>query len=130
MIETHPNYDAAHACFVSYVADDNAQICVSTHALAETYSTLTAIPVWKINATQARQSIDAMSPYLRVITLDEDDYIWSLNRVASLGVVSGAIYDCLHARAALKAGVKALYTYNTKHFLSLGDDVKELVKEP
>lgn len=128
MTKRHPKYNSAHACFIKYVGDDDAQICVSTHTLAETYRVLTATPLWNISAAQARNAIESLRPHLMVITLDEGDYIWALDRVSSLGLVSGSIYDCLHARAALKAEVATLYTDNIKHFVRFGEDVRVLVK--
>ncbi|MEM6429670.1 MAG: PIN domain-containing protein [Deinococcota bacterium] len=130
LIRQHANYEAAHACFTAHVYDDNTEVYASAHTLAETYSSITGYRPWKISAVQAKQAIDNLRPHLSVITLNEDDYMWVFNRMASLNLVGAVIYDCLHARAALKAEVTALYTFNTKDFVRLSDDVQALVREP
>jgi len=51
-----------------------------------------------------------------VISLDENDYRAVLQRVADLGLSSGAVYDALHVRAAEKAGADELVTFNGRDF--------------
>ena len=103
---------------------------LSTHALAESFAVLTRIPRWRVSSEQARQIIAGIHPHVTIISLDEDDYMWALDRMTSLRLVGGAIYDLLHARAALKTNATILYTFNTKHFLRFSDDVRALVTRP
>jgi predicted nucleic acid-binding protein len=103
---------------------------VSTHGLAELFAVLTRIPHWRVSVEQARQIIHSLRPHVTVVALDEDDYMWAIDRMVSLGIAGGAIYDCLHARAALKAEATTIYTFNTKHFARLGDEVNALVRKP
>ncbi len=128
LIAQHPEHDSARACFINH--QTNGYICVSTHGLAELFAVLTRIPHWRVSVEQARQIIHSLRPHVTVVALDEDDYMWAIDRMVSLGIAGGAIYDCLHARAALKAEATTIYTFNTKHFARLGDEVNALVRKP
>ena len=92
--------------------------CCSTHALAECYATLTALPLAsRVLPEQARLLVEeSIAGCLDVIELDWDDYRSVLKQVAQLGLASGAVYDALHARCAQKAEVDRILTYNVADF--------------
>ena len=92
--------------------------CCSTHALAECYATLTALPLAsRVLPEQARVLVEeSIAGCLEVIELGWDDYRLVLDQVAQLGLASGAIYDALHARCARKAEVDRILTYNLVDF--------------
>lgn len=116
--------EAGHVHFA--LADtyfDDAQrgeriLLVSTHALAETFSTLTSLPlVPRIPPAKALRLIEeSVLSVVEVVNLDVDDYRAVLNRLAELGLTSGAIYDALHVRAAEKANADQLVTFNGRDF--------------
>ena len=56
---------------------------------------------------------------LDVIELTREDYVHATRQVAHLGLVSGNIYDALHARCAQKAEAVQIFTYNLAHFRRL-----------
>lgn len=93
-------------------------VSVSTHALAETYATLTALPVApRLAPADAERLIqDRLLAVSEVVPLDADDYSAVLARVAGLGLASGAVYDALHVRAAEKAGCDEVVTFNGRDF--------------
>ena len=92
--------------------------CCSTHALAECYATLTALPLRsRVLPEQARILVEeSIGQRLEIIQLTSEDYLHALRLVAGLGLTSGAIYDALHARCALKASVDRILTYNVADF--------------
>jgi len=92
--------------------------CCSTHALAEVYATLTALPLKRrISPDEARRLIeDAVLGRLTVIPLGCDDYSAVLRQVANQGLGSGSIYDALHAHCARKQHVDQILTYNLSDF--------------
>ena len=51
-----------------------------------------------------------------VVTLEAADYEAVVERMAELELVSGAIYDALHVRAAEKARAAELVTFNGRDF--------------
>ena len=101
----------------SFEREHEERLC-STHALAETYRGLTALPIQpRITPEQALRLIrERILTAATVISLDDEDYIATLERMASLGLVSGAIYDGLHVRAAEKIGADELVTFNERDF--------------
>ena len=92
--------------------------CCSTHALAECYATLTALPLpSRVLPEQARILVEeSIGKRLEIIQLTSEDYLHALRLVANLGLASGAIYDALHARCAVKASVERVLTYNVADF--------------
>ncbi len=57
-----------------------------------------------------------MLPAVETVSLDAADYQAVLARMADLGLVSGAIYDGLHVRAAEKIEADELVTCNGRDF--------------
>jgi predicted nucleic acid-binding protein len=115
---------------LEHINNADVEVCVSTHALVELFAVLTRFPQWRVRADTAQAIIEGIRPRVTVIALTEDDYVWVLKHVTSLELVGAVVYDGLHARAALKAGVTTLYTLNTKDFMRLGDAVARLVASP
>lgn len=94
------------------------QLLLSTHAIAEVFSTLTALPLSPpITATQACTFIEKdILEMGTVLSLDEADYRAVVQRMTDLGLPSGAIYDALHVRAAETAEADQLVTCNGTDF--------------
>lgn len=103
-----------------------ARHSVHTHALSETFSTLTGGQLGlRIPAVDAASLLrNQVSPRLEVISLSESDLLDAYAEPESRGVRAGAIYDYLHLVAARKAGADRFYTLNLSDFRSfhrLGD---------
>ena len=92
--------------------------CCSTHAVAEIYATLTALPLKRrISPDEARRLIEeTVLARLTVIQLSSADYRAVLRQVADRGLGCGAIYDALHAHCARKERVDRILTYNLSDF--------------
>lgn len=120
VVEQLPRHTAAHAAFVHYTTCEHSGCC-STHALAEAYATLTALPLARrISPDAALRLIEAnFTSRLTILRLNTADYAHALKRVSSLGLPSGIIYDALHLRAAETSGCERLFTYNLAHFTRL-----------
>ena len=117
VVDQLASHESACACFVQY-SQGKHHGCCSTHALAECYATLTALPLpRRIQAAEARVLIDEnFIKRLEVLTLTPADYARALVRSSQLGLVSGVIYDALHLVAAERAKCQRIYTYNIAHF--------------
>lgn len=114
-IELHPHHAAASEVF-DCAADGETALLVSAHALAEVYATLSVLQP-RLTPARVRQLIgESVESFAEVVALDADDYAAVLNRMAALKLVSGAIYDALHVRAAEKAGADELVTFNGRDF--------------
>ncbi|MDA7645610.1 PIN domain-containing protein [bacterium] len=115
------NHEASLDCFLRYTKKPHTGVC-SSHTLAECYSTLTALPLKRrIQPLEAKLLIEkTLLERLSVVSLNPALYRMALDRVSSLGLVSGVIYDALHLLCGEKQKCDRLYTYNLSHFHRLG----------
>jgi predicted nucleic acid-binding protein len=67
---------------------------------------------------------------LTLISLTEQEYISTLDSVASASIVGGALYDAFIAQCALKANADVLLTWNVRDFVRLGSQIHRVVKTP
>lgn len=117
LVDQLGTHQAAFREFRRHSSGENAGFC-STHALAEIYATLTALPLQRrISPDDARRLLEeTVLARLAVIPLGSADYRAVLRRVADQGLGSGAIYDALHAHCARKESVDQILTYNLHDF--------------
>ena len=92
---------------------------ISSHALAECYSSLTALPVSPaVTPGQARRLVERniVEAAEKVVELGRTEYLNALQRAADRGLESGAVYDVLHVLCAEKASADELRTFNGRDF--------------
>ena len=121
------NHEPAFECFRKESVLHERAVC-SCHALAETYATLTALPLpRRISAAEAARLVGAnFSRHLKLVSLVTEDYSTALQMTSERGLVSGQIYDALHVVAAIKSGCSRIYTYNLRHFRALAPSDMEI----
>lgn len=97
------------------------QLAVWTHALAETFSTLTGGRLGlRVSPALAADLIEnSLLPRLQTIELSAQEYLAAIREAESAGVRGGALYDFLHLVAARRAGASHIYTLNHRHFSAL-----------
>lgn len=96
------------------------ELGLSVHAIAETYSVLTRIPYpAKFSAVKAKKALEEIAAIATVIDSNAALYFATLNRCASLGLISGAIFDGLHIMSAEWWGADAVLTFNEVDFVRL-----------
>jgi hypothetical protein len=102
----------------------------STHAVAETFRVLVALPLTRnIDVDGARMALRAsIIPHLNPIPLAPKDYDVAMDIVCASGLGSGAIYDCLHLLAAERSEAKYLVTANLKHYMRLADAARSRLR--
>lgn len=114
LLEDEPHHEACLALL------DRPRSSAWTHALAETFSTLTGGRIGnRVRTVQATELLEALRPHLIWVALDAADTIAEIAEASVRGVRGGALYDALHLRAARKTGAEVLYTLNARHFLSI-----------
>ena len=122
LVDQLPNHDAVLACLASACRDH--EVFTSTHALAETFATLTALPLpRRIQPGEARAMIsEGLKKHLRILPLSARLYETAIDRVAARGLSSGSIYDALHLVCAENSACRRIFTYNLGHFHRLGPE--------
>ena len=130
VVSTLPHHRQAVACYRKFRGGGSREqgFC-TTHALAETYATLTAMPlVPRISPADAARLIrENFARDLTVLPLSASTYAAAVERVAVLGLASGVIYDALHLVAAERHPCKRMYTYNLADFSRLRSDSVEIM---
>lgn len=117
LVKEHAHHERAFP-YLDRVYIGEMSMAVSTHALVELYSSLTVLKTRpKLTPRQALRTVkEDVVPFAEVVSLDASDYEAVLARMADLGLVSGAIYDGLHVRAAEKIEAAELLTCNGHDF--------------
>jgi len=120
-----PSHAAALARFVAEIRSATPA-CTSTHAMAECYAVLTALPLKRrISGPEALQLIEEnFVGRLRLVSLSSSDYRKALRLATSCGGTSGLVYDALHVVAAAKSDCRRIYSNNVRHFRRLAPDLE------
>jgi predicted nucleic acid-binding protein len=131
LVEAHPRHLDAFA-WLQRARRGEISAFIAAHSMAEVYAVLTRLPVKpRIPPSFAVQLIrEDILRYAEIVPLGTEDYIEVIVAIADLGIVGGATYDALIARAAMLASVDALVTANAGHFRlvcpQLGDRIVAL----
>jgi predicted nucleic acid-binding protein len=92
----------------------------TTHAFAETWATLTAIPGEpRIDPTVATRVVERLARHVKPFALRWEDYRAALERCDDGRLRSGAVYDALHLLGAARHRADVFLTFNTRHFSAL-----------
>jgi len=107
------------------------EAAVSTHTLAEIFSTLSAMPPGlRLAPRDAVVAVETFLQRLTAVTLSADEYVETLRRTANLGHSGGMIYDALHLACARKVDAQCIYTWNEKHFRLVAPDLADRIMTP
>jgi predicted nucleic acid-binding protein len=120
LIESHPMHGRAHP-WLDRAIGGEFEWAVAAHSLAELFHVLTAYPVRpRIPPGTARQLIqENIVKKAGVVSLTGGDYSAVIQRMADLDLAGAVIYDALILRAAERAGVDRVVTFNLDDFRRL-----------
>ena len=127
----HPHHALAYAAFHP-VTTGRHQGFVSAHGLAETFNTLTRLPITPmVHPTEAYRFVtESIVARCAVISLTEKDYLATLEAAAKAGLRGGILYDALHLRCAEKASCDRIYTFNLSDFVRLAPHLGKKIVKP
>ena len=95
----------------------------SWHALAETWSVLTRLPIDPpIPPALASAAIERVAARLVVRSAGGDEYRAAMRRCSERSVRSGALFDALHLACAEASGADVLLTFNASDFERLSQE--------
>ena len=97
--------------------DGKDGVIVPAHALVESFSVLTRMPApYRVGGADVLQSLRQTFESTRVVTLSSRS-IWPvLERVVSLGLSGGIVYDALILESATDGGATKLLTLNARDY--------------
>ncbi len=70
----------------------------------------------RVPPLSALQLIVGLTDLVTIVDLKAEDYVDAVSRLATLGILGGAIYDCLILIGAENSGANKLVTGNRKHY--------------
>ena len=119
LLRSHPEHEVC----LSAVQKSSSPF-TNSHALAETFSTLTAF--YKVPVQNASELTLGVKEAVHVEPLALADYETALREARSRGVMGGAIYDSLHATFARRKKATQIITRNASHFQHVAPDIQIL----
>src|ERR1043166_2371135 len=119
LLEKHPQHAACLHAF-----QGSAEPVTDTHALAETFATLTGF--YKVPTEAAAELTLSLKSLLRIETLSFEDYDKAISEARQRGIMGGGIYDSLHATFARRKGSNRIITRNPSHFSHAAPDLEIL----
>jgi len=130
-VRHHPHHDLAFAAF-HQVTRGGHEGFVSAHGLAETFSTLTRLPITPmVHPTEAYRFVsETIVESCAVVYLVERDYLTTLEAAAKAGLSGGVIYDALQLRCAEKARCDRIYTFNMSDFVRIAPHLRKQIVRP
>ena len=99
----------------------SAKFAAWSHALTETFSTLTGGRLGiRISPSVAASILrEKITPRLAITSLTEAELLDGYENAEARGVRGGAVYDYLHLVAAKKSGASRIYTLNVTDFRAI-----------
>jgi len=104
----------------------------STHALAETFATLTSgrLDIQLAGDDALRIIQTNVVERLGVIELSLADYKEAMRVSQRAGARGGAIFDLLHLQVARRCKADRVFTINCRHFQSFAPDLRGIISLP
>jgi predicted nucleic acid-binding protein len=116
VIEAMPSHREARG-YLDDAVGKQRTVAITTHALAEFFSTVTALPTRPQHTPQDAKALTRrISDVLQIVDLTAADYQDAIDRMVEQDLSSGAIYDGLHLVAAERIGANELVTFNGRDF--------------
>lgn len=104
----------------------------STHALAETFATLTSgrLDLQLAGGDALRMIQTNVVQRLQIRELSLADYLQAMQTSQGVGARGGAIFDLLHLQAARRGKAARILTINSRDFQTFAPDLKTIISLP
>jgi predicted nucleic acid-binding protein len=128
-LDRHPRH-AASRRWLQQVVSGRIRGTMVSHARAEVFATVTAIPHLRVAPAVALRVVGQLTGVFSSVACDDSVYTMALERCAGLGLASGAVYDALHMVAAECVAANAVLTWNPADFERLRAETSPRVLSP
>src|SRR5438874_8887890 len=119
VLRSHPEHALCLAAL-----EDSARPFSNSHALAETFATLTGF--YKVPTATAIDLTLSLRDSLAIEAITLADYETAIRESRSRGIMGGGIYDALHATFARRRKAVHIVTRNPSHFQHVAPDIEIL----
>jgi predicted nucleic acid-binding protein len=120
LLQTHPRHKECLALF-----EQTRERITCAHALAETFSTLTAS--YKVPNEVAAELTLGLRDFVTVGALSLRDYETAITEARQRGIMGGGIYDSLHATYARRHSALRIITRNPGNFKHVAPELEIVV---
>lgn len=121
IVASHRHHARAR-CWLHAVETMHLEGFASWHAMSETWSVLTRIPVTpRISPLAAWGAVRRLRSLLTLLPPTERIYRTALVRCTARGLTSGVVFDAIHLVTAEEAGTDAMITFNQADFVRLAE---------
>ena len=126
----HPHAERARV-WLQAAREGRIEALAATHAFAETWATLTAIPGDpRVDPAVATRVVERLARHVKPFSLRWEDYRAAFERCGDGRLRSGAAYDALHLAGAARQDADVFLTFNTRHFSALAREGDPRVVAP
>jgi predicted nucleic acid-binding protein len=116
LVEPHPHHARALR-WIEAIGAGKAKGECSWHAVAETWSVLTRLPLEPaISPALAEVAIERLLAKVPAVTVVAETYRAAIRRCSERGLRSGALFDALHLVSAERRGADVFVTFNRSDF--------------
>jgi predicted nucleic acid-binding protein len=131
LLESHPHFEKSNH-WLEKIVSKKEKGCISSHTLAELYSSLTTIPVVpRLRPDQVIRLLEeSILNHFSVYEFKKEDYLIVLKEASLYSIKGGTIYDALNIHAAKRMKANTILTWNLKHFISIWPEGKKVIKTP
>jgi predicted nucleic acid-binding protein len=124
----HAHHVASLRCLAA--ADRKHSSC-GVHSLAEVYAVMTSLPVTPLlPPEQVMLFVNEVRSRLTPISLDEKEYLQTVQNCVDRGMTNGRVYDALLLGCAAKCSAQSILTWNLKHFQSIAPALASRIRTP
>lgn len=121
IVASHRHHARAR-CWLHAVERGHLEGLASWHAMSETWSVLTRLPVTpRITPLAAWGAIRRLRSMLTLLVPTERIYRTALVRCTARALTSGVVFDAIHLVTAEECGADAMLTFNDADFARLVD---------
>jgi predicted nucleic acid-binding protein len=76
------------------------------------------------------QFLESMQKHTRVISLDGEEYLETIDAMSRRGLSGAVVYDALILACARKARAERIFTWNLRHFRMVAPDLTAKIMAP
>jgi len=129
-VASHPHHARAHP-WLARALNEELKLFLSAHSLAETFAVLTRLPLKPVMPPGvAYHLLEENLKCAEIVELSTAQYWRVLDRMRSLTLSGGSVYDAITIEVARHLDVECLLTFNVRDFRRLWPEEERRIIAP